>query len=494
MSDPTTPPTDSRLEATDSAESGYAPDGPAPDLIGRIETHGIDVIPESERHGVPSDLFHFWMGSNIIFTYMLFGGILIQLGLPLVAALILAVFGNLAWFFVGVLGIGGPRSGTASMVISRAQYGYHGNKISCFLNWVVNVGYEGVDFAIAALAAFSLVQYYGWNPNTLGKAVILFVIIAGSFALGLYGHATIFWFQKWAAWTLGIASILLLVFVVPHVNFSYTYTPALHGSALTVAILIGFSVVLSGPFSYPNSADYSRYLPSDASPKKVIFHAAMGGYIPTVFLTVVGILAATVVDASDFTSSIAKIIPHWFYPIFLIIVIVGVVCNSVISVYSSGLALQALGVRLARSRTVWIDVVVGTALAVYGVLIATNFLVVLENFLLWSIYWYTPFFGVYVAELILSRGFYDGHELFKLHGGRYWYDRGYRWKGVISLLVAMLLSALCSNTPYFRGPISTHLLGGGDLSAIGGFVVGFGMYWVLCVIPDRKTQNAGSRS
>ncbi|MFN2464168.1 MAG: hypothetical protein ABR573_09750, partial [Candidatus Dormibacteria bacterium] len=41
------------------------------DGVGKIEAHGIDVIPDEERHGKPASLFPFWFGSNLIFTYLL---------------------------------------------------------------------------------------------------------------------------------------------------------------------------------------------------------------------------------------------------------------------------------------------------------------------------------------------------------------------------------------------------------------------------------------
>src|SRR5215470_16455562 len=90
--------------------------GPAVDTVGKVESRGIDVIPADERHGRPSSLFPFWLGSNIIVTYMLIGGILIVLGLPLAAAIAIAVVCNLTWVFVGFISVPGPRTGTASMV------------------------------------------------------------------------------------------------------------------------------------------------------------------------------------------------------------------------------------------------------------------------------------------------------------------------------------------------------------------------------------------
>ena len=485
---------DSRQPASDTDPEAAFRSGDAfgTDAVGTVEGHGIDVIPDQERHGKASDLFSFWFGSNVIFTYLLLGGILIELGLSLWVAVAVAVVCNLAWGLVGVLTVPGPRTGTANMVVSRAQYGLRGNKLSCLFSWVVNVGYEGVDFAIAALAAYSLFNYWGWHVNTFWKAVILGVIIVVAFTVGLYGHATIFLAQKIFAWALGVASIFFAIFMIGHVKFSYHPAAAPHGSVLVASVLIAISVVLSGPLSYPIGSDYSRYLPANTSARKVVWYTFIGGYIPTLVLTIIGILAATAVDPTDFTTSISGIVPGWFYPIFLLIVVAGVVSNSILSVYSSGLALQALGVPLARSRTVWIDVVFGTSLAVYGVLIATNFLTVLQNFLLWSVYWYAPFFGVYVTELALTKGWYDGHELHRV-GGRYWFDRGYRWRGVAALVIGMVFTILCSNTPYLKGAISTHLLNGGDISAVGGFVVAAVIYWVLCVLPVRDQAVRESR-
>ncbi|HEX6933830.1 MAG TPA: cytosine permease [Streptosporangiaceae bacterium] len=472
-------------------EAVFRSGGPAVDAIGKVESHGIDVIPAGERHGKPSSLFPFWLGSNVIITYMLIGGILIVLGLPLIAAIAIAVLGNLTWVFVGLMSVPGPRTGTATMVVSRAQYGINGNRLSCFFSWLVNVGYEGVDFAIAALACYSLAKYAGWNVGTAWKAIILAGIIVISFAVGLYGHATVLAFQKFFAWALGIAAVIFFAFLLPHVKWSYQPSTPLHGTALMATVMIAVSVILSGPLSYPIGSDYSRYLPADTSARRVVAYTALGGYIPAVALTIIGMLAATVVNAGDFTTSIRAVVPGWFYPVFLLIVIFGVTCNSILSVYSGGLSLQALGVPLARSRTVWIDVVIGTALAVYGVLVASNFLTVLENFLLWSIYWYAPFFGVYMAELALTKGYYDGHELHRVRG-RYWFDRGFRWRGIAALLAGMVFAALASDTPYFQGPLSAHALSGGDLSAIGGFLIGFSVYWVLCVLPARNASPAAS--
>src|SRR6266487_6549749 len=97
-----------------------------------------------------------------------------------------------------------------------------------------------------------------------------------------------------------------------------------------------------------------------------------------------------------------------------------------------------------------------------------------------------------MAELTLTKGYYDGHELHRVHG-RYWFDCGFRWRGVAALVAGMIFATLASDTPYFQGPLSAHVLSGGDLSAVGGFLIGFGVYWGLCVLPARGAPAAATR-
>ena len=43
------------------------------DEVFKVETHGIDPIPDDERHGSAKDLFWLWFGSNLTFTYVING-------------------------------------------------------------------------------------------------------------------------------------------------------------------------------------------------------------------------------------------------------------------------------------------------------------------------------------------------------------------------------------------------------------------------------------
>ena len=90
----------------------------ASDRAGHIETHGVDVIPDAERHGRPRELFWVWMSANVIYLYFVLGGVLVLLGLSIWEALAITVVGNLWWAIVGWLAVSGPASGTPSVTVS----------------------------------------------------------------------------------------------------------------------------------------------------------------------------------------------------------------------------------------------------------------------------------------------------------------------------------------------------------------------------------------
>ena len=78
------------------------------------------------------------------------------------------------------------------------------------------------------------------------------------------------------------------------------------------------------------------------------------------------------------------VLPGWFIPVFLLAVIVGTVANNAMTAYSSGLALQSIGVRLRRSRSVLLDGTLGVALTLYALLVS-NFLDTVSNLMQFAV-------------------------------------------------------------------------------------------------------------
>jgi nucleobase:cation symporter-1, NCS1 family len=438
--------------------------------VGRIEAHGIDVIAHEERRGRPRELFPVWAASNVTYLYIVIGGALMLLGLGVWQALAVVFAGNAFWALVGLLAISGPASGAPSEVVTRAIYGIRANRLqNAVLAWGIGVAYEAINLSIGALAAFALVNRLGGHAGTAtGVAIVLGTALV-SFTISVYGHATIVRLSRW--WTSGLllCCAILAFYVLQHANLGYAGRggSALHGAELWAAISVGFTLVASAPLSWGTGADYSRYLPANTSPRAVAFWTAIGGLCPAVLLCVLGVLAGTVIDMTDPQTSLGMIVPGWFYPVLLLVIMLGAVSNNVLTAYSTGLSLQAVGVNWKRSTTVAFDAVVAISLTCYA-LFVSDFLSTLNDMLELSVAFLGPALAIYGTDIVMRRNRYGELQLEdETRRGPCWYRHGFNLSGVGALLIGSGVALLCVNTALVVGPLS-DTLGGADMSALAG--------------------------
>ena len=456
------------------------------DRPGQVEVHGIDFIPEAERHGRARELFAVWAASNITYLYIVVGGAMILLGLNPWQAMAVVVAGNLFWALVGVLAASGPSSGTPSSVVQRAMYGIRGNRVNvAIVGWGISVAYEAINLAIGSLAGFALVEQLGMTASMPVKIAIVVVTAVVTLTISVYGHATIVRLSTPFTVVLTACVAVLAVFVVRHADWHYAPPTALHGGALWATALVGLTIIASGPLSWGVSADYARYLPAATSPRAVAGWTAVGGFVPSVLLGGLGVLAGTAVDMTDPQTSLGAILPGWFYPVFLLVIVIGSITNNVLTAYSSGLALQAVGIPWSRAVTVFFDGAVGVAITCYA-LFLSNFLDTLNNILAMSVALLAPSLTIYAADILLRRNRYSGHDLHdETPGSPFWFTGGVNWAGVIAQVVGTTVSVLCMDTTLVVGPIARSL-GGADLSALAGPVVAAAVYTTATVLARRR--------
>lgn len=447
---------------------------------GRIEQHGTDHIPVIERHGSPRQLFAVWAGSNVTYLYFLLGGILVLLGLDVWQALAVVIAGNLFFVGVGFLAVSGPPAGVPSEVITRAFYGVRGNRIvNIVIGWLVGVLYEAINLSVGALVGFTLVKWFAPDAPDFVKAVLVLGLALLTFTISVFGHATIVKISGWVTWALLAGIAVLAYFVLADADFRYAPDGgALTGWELWAAAAAGFTIIASAPLSWQVGADYARYLPEDSAPAKVAFWTALGGFLPAVVIGALGVLAGTVVDMAVPEESMAALVPGWFYPIFLLIVVVGSITNNALTAYSTGLALNASGLRWKRSITVVFDAVIAVALTLYA-LFVSDFIGTVSGLLEISIAVLAPALGIYCVDIVLRRNRYDGIALQdETRGGPNWFRSGWNPAGCTALLIGAVVTALCINTTFYVGPIAAAL-GGADLSPIVGVLLGGAIYALL---------------
>jgi purine-cytosine permease-like protein len=140
---------------------------------------------------------------------------------------------------------------------------------------------------------------------------------------------------------------------------------------------------------------------------------------------------------------LATLLPTWFLVPFAIVAVLGLIGGSVLDIYSSGLAMLSLGVRIPRYVAALIDGTVMTLGAIYVVFVAHNFIGQFEGFLITLGVPIAAWCGVMLADIALRRRDYAEPELFS-PSGRY---GDIRWVPVAAVVIATALGwGLVTNT------------------------------------------------
>ena len=467
-------------------ESALTTDADSPT---RIETHGIDFIPETERHGRARDLFAVWAAPNVNFLAVVVGATLMVMGLTLWEALAVIVIGNVFSIVTGIVAGSGPAAGTPSEVITRAMYGITGNRFNVAIaGWLISVCYLAINWAAATTVAVGLLGRIGVPATGWTIAISAVVIAAATMVISVYGHGLIMRLYQPLAIVLAVIFAGMAIFVVSGAHWSFAPAKPLSGVELVAMMAAGVALVASAPLSYTNSADLSRYLPRRTRAPDLALWTTLGLPIPRILATFVGSLAASAVDMTSPEAGLEKFLPAWFAPVFLISVIVGTIANNAMTAYSSGLALQAVGIKLPRSRTVLLDGTVGVAMTLFALLV-WNFLDSVSSALQLGVTILAPIMGVYLADMLWRRNRYDGPALTdESRSSRFWFSGGFHLAGVVAVLVGIAASLMCSATLVFVGPVAAAL-SGIDLSVPVGLIVPFVLY-LLIVRSSRRSKES----
>ena len=356
------------------------------DQIFKVETHGIDYIPPADRFGKPRDLFWLWTGSIFNIEYVVYGALLIVIGLSFAQAVVVVVLANLTFVLLGLASLQGPKAGTTAFIITRASFGQRGGRALALFNWITQVGFEIEGLAIAVLAGLALVVKAGGHDSTGVKIAVVAVAALLQLLMPLFGHATILKALKWLTYPFLILFVILAILAAGKVHLS-----AAHGTGFA-NLAIGFALVFSVTglgWNY-NASDYSRYLPKSSSQPQIVWWVWAGAFIASVLTMILGAAVATATSAaSNPISGLPAVFPGWFLVPYLIVIIIQLFAINSVVLYSSGLTLQAVGLKVKRFQAVMIDTVVCGILTAVTIF-SSRFNVILSDFILFLIIWSAP--------------------------------------------------------------------------------------------------------
>jgi NCS1 family nucleobase:cation symporter-1 len=390
----------------------------------RVEGNGINVVADEERTGHPRQLFWPWFGANVSVLGLSYGAFALGFGISFVQAVIAGVLGIVFSFLLcGFVALAGKRGSAPTMVLSRAAFGVRGNRLPAAISWLLTVGWETVLTILATMATAAVFQRLGWGGGTTTLVVALVVVAALIVLAGVLGFHLIMRLQTVITVVTAVLTVVYVVLVAGQVDLSAVMAlPA--GSTQEVVGALVFLMTGFGLGWVNAAADYSRYLPRGSSSRGVVGWTTFGSSLAPVLLFAFGLLLAgsspdlSAAIAADPIGALADALPTWFLVPFVVVAVLGLVGGAVLDIYSSGLALLAMGLRIPRYAAALIDgaiMVVGT---VYVVFFGGEFLGEFTGFLITLGVPVAAWCGVMLADVALRRRDYTETELFS-PSGRY---------------------------------------------------------------------------
>ncbi len=461
-----------------------------------IETNGINPIPDTERQGNPVDMFWVWCFANIAILGIAYGGYLVAFyGLNFWQGVVAAVVGTVASFLlVGFISMAGKLGGAPTFVLSRAAFGVRGNALPTAVSYISLVGWETILVALATLSVAAAMDRLGL-PSGKPTLAIAFVIIAAiTIGIGMLGQATIVKVATWFTYAFAILTVVFMALEWSHIDFTKVSNLP---TASPSQFIAGISIVMAGlGIGWVNAgADYSRYLPRSASSRAVVGWTTFGASIAPIILIAFGLLVAAgnedLANSSNPIGVLVKDMPTWFVIPYMLVGVGGLVAGAVLDIYSSGLNLLTLGVRLPRYQSVAIDGTLMIIGNIYILFFSPTFFGPFQGFLITLGVLLASWSAVFLADMwfLRLRDGYDTRALFNPLG-RY---GAVNPAGVVSFLVAAFigLGLITSTAAIFKGWVGYLLVWlpflGGKSGAIGSssiglliaFVVGGLLYAIL---------------
>jgi nucleobase:cation symporter-1, NCS1 family len=377
----------------------------ATDAFGQVESHGIDPIPDAERHGLPRELAFLWAGAFVNYASLFTASLLTTYyGLGVWDGLAATALGTVAAAIIlGLLSNTGPRSGLPQIIFTRTIFGRRGSYVGAALTLFLAVGWFAVDCVIAAQAGAALI-------GNSGRRVTfpLVLLIAGvSVLVAIFGHQTIKVLEKYGAIVFGLVTAITFVALMPH--FDISAVPRFHlGADYPAGFVLGFMTCFALVASwYPFASDYSRYLPRTSTTRSVTLWPVVGVTLPMILLGLFGLLIPTInahfTEVSGPLAVIGTYAPSWIAIPFFVVVVLGEIWANYLDVYTAGLVALTMGIRVKRWQAALGCGVLGAALAAYAVVV-TDFHVAYEDFLILTYLWAPAWAAVVLLSFFAFEG------------------------------------------------------------------------------------------
>ncbi|HYT29381.1 MAG TPA: cytosine permease [Actinomycetota bacterium] len=446
----------------------------------RVDAHSIEPIPGYDRDSTGWQQAWIWAGANIAPINWVLGALGIILGLGLVETILIIVIGNIIGCAIfASLTVMGHKTGVNQMVLSRSAFGRRGGYLSSWMQFLMTMGWIGVNTYFPVLLAIGILGHFGIHGTFWIKFLVITGIMIVQVGIGVYGFYLIRTFEKYTVpFTLAIFALMSILAWSRHgvVNWHLktTLTGAAHFSSITglmTAIGVGWGI------SWVTwASDYSRFVPTSVSSKKVFWYSYLGMFIPTVWLAILGATIASNNASTDPAKLVSSVFGGVIAVLVMLMVLHGPIATNILNVYSSALAAVSAGIKASRMALALLAGVVGYAVTLYFVH-APSFADSFDSWMAGLVLWMSPWAGVVLADFYLvRRQKVEVEELYAEPDRSAYGD--VNWVGIWAFVIGLAggwLFEFGLVTP-LQGLISKHLLKGADLSWLVGFVLAAAVY------------------
>ncbi len=453
-----------------------------------IEVQGASFIPDEQRSGRPRDLFFMFLSANVTQLYVVIGATIMVFGLSMWQAVVVILVANSLMFLMGWFASIGAASGVPTSIITRALFGMRGNKVFgagvvVVLSTLVTI----VNLVIGTQGGLVVAERLGMPPDVATTAIVCGIIVLASAGLAVYGYNMMVKTSGMLTVVIAAAFVLLGFFVFQKVDLA-SFQPVPTENPV-IGFIVALTLCIAMPLSWGSAADFARHIPSTTRRKPIVLAVGLGGMIPLFGLELVGVLAATATDMSEPVTGLMNLVPDWFGTVLVVVIVIGSIMNTVMTIYGGSLAVQAAGVPVSRVVAVTglaLTAAIGT---VYVLFFADSFLNILQLGLTCLGSVAMPLTAIYLVDSVRRKGRYDGVALSDLApGGPYWHRGGFRLSGICALLGGSVVALLSLNGASYQGPIAA-LLGGIDMSIVFGGTVAAVLFVALSRQEERATSN-----
>lgn len=451
---------------------------------GIIEHRTIDFIPESERHGSLFSQFTLWFGANLQITAIVTGALAVVLGGDVFWSIIGLFIGQVFGAFVMALHAAqGPKLGLPQMISSRVQFGVLGASIPIALVCLMYVGFIATGSVLSGQALSNLFDI------SASTGIILFAILIIVFAS--IGYKIIHVMGKVSS-IVGVISFIYL--------FGAIFAKADISSLLAVnhfnwsSFFLAVALSASWQISYgPYVADYSRYLPSTTSSRKLFWAVFLGTTIGAQLAMILGVFVAQLAQGAFLGHEVSYMVGLSSAGMIALLlyasIVVGKLTMSVLSAYGSFMCLATIvsgtnsTIKFTKNQRIIVVIVVVCLSASIALIGQAEFLKLFKNFILFLLTFFIPWSAINLVDYYkISKGRYNIEALGDVNGQ---YGK-WNWVGLGCYFAGILIQLPFIDSPLFTGSVA-KALGNVDLSWLIGLIATGILYYIFA---SKKARNA----